>query len=67
VSEQRERTEIASTDLLDVLSASLARRLSVQDSPDIKHLVELPMTEAEYKLFIQFTSNADLTGNRKGE
>ena len=48
--------------LLDVLRASLARGLSVQDSPDIKHLVELPMTEAEYKLFIQLTSNAELSG-----
>jgi hypothetical protein len=44
--------------LLDVLRASLARGLSVPDSPDIKHLVELPMTEAEYKLFIQLTSNS---------
>jgi len=53
--------------LLDVLRASLARGLSVPDSPDIKHLVELPMTEAEYKLFIQLTSNAHALAEERSD
>ena len=46
-------------DLLDILRASLARGLSEPYAPGIKHLVELPMTDDEYKRFIELTSNVE--------